>query len=85
MGRWWRCSWGGGGGVGRWGVGGGGGGVAGVGRWGVGGGGVAGLVEDMSHPEDVVDEQAGQQQAGHLEAGQPHEGDHGHAEPHGQR
>ena len=37
-----------------------------------------------SYPEDVVDEQARQQQAGHLEAGQAHEGDHGHAEPHGE-
>lgn len=38
-----------------------------------------------SHPEHVVDEQPGQQQARHLQAGQPHEGDHGHAQAHGQR
>lgn len=38
-----------------------------------------------SHPEHVVDEQPRQQQARHLQAGQPHEGDHGHAQAHGQR
>ena len=39
---------------------------------------------DVSYPEDVVDEQARQQQAGHLQAGQPHKGDHGHTQTHRQ-
>ncbi len=31
------------------------------------------------HPEDVVQQEAGQQQGRHLQAGQPDEGDEGHA------
>ena len=37
------------------------------------------------HPEDVVEEEAGEEQRRHLQRGQPHEGDERHAQAHPHR
>lgn len=43
------------------------------------------MSKHIIYPEHIIDEQTGQEQAGHLQTGQSHEGDHRHTQTHRQR